>query len=207
MAFPVTIRLMWRGKVIRGDNDRPEGVTIRAWRSITKAANRAMGFEWHTKFFPLHFGSGALRRYGSKVYKVRSTIWLARKLKIFAADVNRIAQVSPGDNKEERQRKRMMARQQLVEQAGGVNYNVYTGTLQQMTRTVIMRAFPGRFRLEMPTPSYIPGRRRDPTQPDIRAELTHMLSGEADHLRKIGQRVLTQSVRQLLKTGSLPAGV
>lgn len=208
MAFPVVLRLTWRGKEIRGDGDRPEGVTIRNWRLITKAANRSMAFHWHEKYLPLHFGTGAARRYGSAVVKPRTSLWLARKLGIYASDVNRIAGLSPNDTQQERRRKRQVARQQLVNRAGGANYNVYTGTLRQMVTSVVMvRAFPGRFRLEMPVPSYLPGRRTDPTQPDIRAELSAMLPGEIKDVRNVGQRVLTQTVRQLLRTGSLPAGV
>jgi hypothetical protein len=205
MAFPVILRLRYKGKVVGRDEDRPEGVTIRAWRSVTKSANRAMGYHWHSNFLNQHFGSGARRRYGGEAIKERSTGWLARKLGIKTADINRVAGVLPGDNLQDRQRKRQKARQSLVSAAGGANYNVHTGTLKQMVQNVIFRAFPSRFRLEMPVPSYIPGRRKDPNQPDIRAELTTILPTEVSELQKIGQRVLTQTMQQVLSTGVVPA--
>lgn len=206
MAFPVIIRLMWQGKVIKSEADRPEGVSIRAWRSVAKASFSAMAFYWHDNFLPLHFGTNARRRYGGEVIQPRSSGWLARKLGIFAADINRIAAVMPGDKPEDRQRKRQEARQKLISAAGGTNYNVHTGTLQQMVKTAIVRAFPGRFRIEMPMPGYIPGRRRNPKDPDIRAELTALLPSEIDTLQQIGQRVLVQTMRQVLATGRIPAG-
>jgi len=206
MAFPVILRLTWKGKVIQSEADRPEGVSIRAWRVVAKSSNRAMAYHWHENFLPLHFGSGARVRYGGDVIKQRTSKWLARKLKIHASDVNRVAGISPTDTIPQRTRKRQEARQRLVAAAGGANYNVHTGTLRQMVKTVIVRAFPGRFRLEMPVPSYIPGRRRSATDPDIRAELTAVLPREAAAMQKVGQRVLTQMMQQVLSTGKIPAG-
>lgn len=203
MAFPVRLRLRYRGKEIGRDEDRPEGIAIRAWRVVIKSANRAMAYYWHEHFLPLHFGSGAKRRYGA-VYKTRTTKWLAEKLGIHAADVNRVAGVSPGDSLQERQRKRMVARQQLVSAAGGANYNVDSGNLQQLVQSAVFRAFPSRFRIEMQAPVYVPGRRRDPTQPDIRAELTTVLKTEVDRLQVIGQRVLTDMMKQVVQSGRVP---
>ena len=206
MAFPVRIRLTYGGKEIKSEKDRPEGVSIRAWRTVTKAAFSAMAFHWHENFTPLHFGSKARVRYGGENIKQRSTKWLARKLGIFSTDVRKIAGVMPGDTIPQRTRKMQEARQRLVAAKGGANYNVHTGTMRQMVKTAIVRAFPTRFRLEMPMPSYIPGRRRSQLDPDIRAELTTMLPGEIDTLQKIGQRVLTQKMQQVLSTGRIPAG-
>jgi len=205
MAFPVVLRLKYKGKPVGNDADRPEGIAIRAWRVVLKTANRAMGYHWHENYLQLHFGSGARRRYGGQNIKQRSTAWLARKLKIFAADINRVAQVSPSDDQFTRRRKRQEARQQLVAAAGGANYNVDTGTLRDMVKTAVFRAFPSRFRIEMPVPGYIPSRRKDFTQPDIRAELTMILPSEVKELQKIGQRVLRQAMQQVLQTGRVPA--
>jgi hypothetical protein len=205
MAFPVILRLKYKGKAVGSDGDRPEGVTIRAWRVVTKTANRAMAYHWHEHFLPLHFGSGSRRRYGGENYKERTTAWLARKLGIKTADINRSAGISLGDDLQVQQRKRQKARQQLVSAAGGVNYNVHTGTLKQMVQNVIFRAFPSRFSLIMQMPAYIPGRRRDPSQPNIRAELTTILPTEVSELQKIGQRVLTRTMQQVLSTGRVPA--
>lgn len=204
MAFPVILRLQYKGRPVGKDEDRPEGIAIRAWRAVVKDANRAMAYHWHEKFLPMHFGSGARRRYGSAAYKERTQKWLSEKLGIKYADVNRVAGVSPSDTKEQRQRKLQVARQKLVAAAGGANYNVDTGTLQRTVKNAIFRAFPSRFRIEMQAPSYIPGRRRDPTQPDIRAELTTMLRTEIDELQRVGQRVLTQSMKVVMQSGRVP---
>lgn len=203
MAFPIRLRLKYRGKPVGRDEDRPEGVAIRAWRIILKLANRAMAYTWHEKFSQLHFGSGAKRRYGA-VYKTRTTLWLSRKLGIHAADVNRIAEVSPTDSIPQRRQKRAKARAQLVAAAGGANYNVFTGNLQQMVKTAIFRAYPSRFSIQMPAPSYVPGRRKDPTQPDIRAELTTVLKTEIDVMQRVGQKVLTDEMQKVVSTGRVP---
>ena len=207
MAFPVILRLKYKGKPVGSDADRPEGVTIRAWRVVLKTANRAMAYHWHETFLPLHFGSNARTRYGGDKIKQRSSLWLARKLGIKKADINRVADIAPADDPQTRQRKRQTARQKLVSAAGGVNYNVHTGTLQSMVQNAVFRAFPGRFRIEMPVPSYVPGRRRDATQPDIRAELTTMLPSEVQELQRIGQRVLTETMRRVLQGGKVPSEV
>lgn len=206
MAFPVVIRLKWKGKVIKSELDRPEGVSIRAWRDVAKISFRAMAYHWHEHFLPLHFGTNARRHYGGENIKQRSSVWLARKLGIFAADINKIAGISPSDTIPQRTRKRQEARQRLVSAKGGANYNVHTGTLQEMVKNVIVRAFPGRFRVEMPMPGYIPSRRRNPKDPDIRAELTYVLPSEVETLQKIGQRVLVQTMREVLATGRVPSG-
>ena len=53
-------------------DDRPEGVSIRNWRKISRAAMTKVGVKWHRDFMPKHFASGATRRYG---YKRRSKKW------------------------------------------------------------------------------------------------------------------------------------
>jgi hypothetical protein len=206
MAFPVVVRLSWQGREIRSEKDRPEGVSIRAWRDIAKASFSAMAFFWHDNFLQLHFGSNARVRYGGEVIKQRSSKWLARKLKISNTEVRASANVQNDDTPQVRQQKMQVARQRLVSAAGGANYNVHTGTLRQMVKTAIVRAFPGRFRIEMPVPGYIPSRRKNPKDPDIRAELTVVLPSEIEALQKVGQRVLTQTMQQVLSTGRVPAG-
>jgi hypothetical protein len=205
MAFPVILRLKYKGKVIGSDKDRPEGVTIRAWRVVTKSANRAMAYHWHENFLPLHFGNDAARRYGGS-FKKRTNKWLMRKHSITRRDVERAMPESywalPALA---RQKPYAQMLDTMVKQAGGIEYNVHTGTLREMVQTVIFRAFPSRFRLEMPVPSYIPSRRRDPSQPDIRAELTVMLPSEISKLQKVGQRVLRDMMQQDLSTGVVPA--
>jgi len=207
MAFPVILRLTYKGKPVGSDADRPEGVTIRAWRVVLKTANRAMAYHWHETFLPLHFGSNARTRYGGDKIKQRTSVWLAKKLGIKKPDIIRVADINSSDDIFTRQRKLQIARQKLVSAAGGPDYNVYTGTLQSMVQTVVFRAFPGRFRIEMSVPSYVPGRRRDPKKPDIRAELTTMLPSEVEELQRIGQRVLTETMRRVLQGGKVPSEV
>lgn len=206
MAFIVRMRLMWKGQEIRSEKDRPEGVSIRVWRDVAKTSFRAMAYHWHEHMLPLHFGSAARRKYGGGVYKERTTKWIARKLKISYTEVRNAANIKAGESNDDRQRKMQVARQQIVSARGGANYNIDTGTLRQAVKNVIVRAFPGRFRLEMPVPSYIPGRRRSDLDPDIRAELTSVLPSEVEELQKIGHRVLTETMRQVLETGRMPAG-
>lgn len=207
MAFPVVLRLIWRGQPVRSEKDRPEGVSIRAWRAVAKASFSAMAFFWHDNFLQLHFGSNARVRYGGENIKQRTSLWLQRKLKISAREVRVAANIQKGDSLQVINQKLQASRQRFVSAAGGANYNVHTGTLQQMVKTAIVRAFPGRFRIEMPVPGYIPGRRKDPKDPDIRAELTVVLPSEIEALQKVGQRVLTQTMQQVLSTGRVPAGV
>jgi hypothetical protein len=205
MAFPVVLRLKYKGKPVGKDADRPEGIAIRAWRVVLKTANRAMAYHWHENFLPLHFGPGVRVRYGGSNIKQRSTKWIAQKLGIKRGDIEREANIQPGDGAMTQMRKRQEARQRLVSARGGVHYNYFTGTLKDSVETAIFRAFPSRFRIEMPVPGYIPSRRKDLTQPDIRAELTTILPSEVKELQKIGQRVLRQTMQQVLQTGQAPA--
>lgn len=206
MAFQIGMKLRWRGKEISSEKDRPEGISIRAWRDVAKTSFRAMAYEWHEKMLPLHFGSAARRKYGAENYKERTTKWVAKKLDIKYPDIQRAAGIQSSDSKDVRQRKLQVARQQLISAKGGPNYNVYTGTLRQSVKTMVVRAFPSRFRIEMPVPSYIPGRRKSDRDPDIRAELTTVLPSEMEQLRKVGQRVLVESMRRVLETGRAPGG-
>jgi hypothetical protein len=229
MAFPVILKLMYKGKQIKGDSDRPEGVSIRAWRVVLKKANSAMAFYWHEHFLPLHFGPGAARRYRN-VFAPRTLQWLMRKVGITRATVdsvmNKAGKFTKFRTKEDYWREFYRTANQLIDSSnGGINYNYYRGGLMDsVTSTAIVRAFPGRFRIEMKMPSYIPERRKRRTyknlgqlrkdfgnsamsdQPDIRTELTAMLSSEIDTLQKIGQRVLVQTMREVLATGKVPAG-
>jgi hypothetical protein len=206
-GVPVRVHLTYMGRPINGPADRPEGIVIRKWRAILRETNRQMAYHWHSEFSDLHFGSNARRRYGAGAYKQRTSLWLARKLGIKAADVNRIADIKAGEPKEVRQRKRQVARQTLVSQKGGVNYNVFTGNLRQMVKNATFRAFPSRFRIEMPAPAYVPARKKDQRDPDIRKELTTVLPSELKSMQQIGQRVLVFSVRHVLRTGDLPPGI
>ena len=206
MAFQIGMRLTWKGREIRSEKDRPEGIAIRAWRYVAKASFRAMGFYWHENFLQLHFGSAARRRYGSDVVKERTTKWVSKKLKIAYTEVYAAANIARSDSKDVRQRKLQRARQQLVASRGGADYNHYKGTLRQAVKTVYMRAFPGRFSLQMPVPGYIPGRRKSAKDPDIRAELTAMLPSEMKEMHAVAQRVLVRSMQEVLSTGRVPQG-
>jgi len=70
--------LMWRGKRINNPDERPEGIPVRAWRTILKHVNLTMAAHWHKQFLPKHFGPDAARRYKG-VYKKRSARHRQRK--------------------------------------------------------------------------------------------------------------------------------
>jgi hypothetical protein len=205
--------LSWQGREIRSEKDRPEGVSIRAWRDIAKSSFSAMAFYWHENFLERHFGPDVRRRYGGGVIKPRSLSWLMRKIGIKRSDVDSRMNVAglfeKHKTKEDYWRDFFRVAGTMVDQSdGGINYNYHTGgLLDAVTSAAIVRAFPGRFRLEMPLPAWVPGRTKITNHgPDIRAELTVVLPSEIEALQKVGQRVLTQTMQQVLSTGRVPAG-
>lgn len=65
--------IVLRGKLVE---NRPIDVVRDAWRTITRAAYRAVGLYWVEKFLPKHFEPGAASRYR---YDYRSAAYLMRK--------------------------------------------------------------------------------------------------------------------------------
>lgn len=65
--------ILLRGKLVE---NRPLDVVRDAWRTITRAAYRAIGLYWVLNMLPRHFEPGAANRYG---YEMRSQAYLLRK--------------------------------------------------------------------------------------------------------------------------------
>lgn len=173
------LELKWRGKVINRPEDRPEGVPVRAWRTILKHVNVSMAAHWHKHFLPKHFGPQAARRYATAgVYQKRSAGHVQRK-----------------------------ERQHGIAASSGRDYLRFTGGLERsVTRNVAFRAFPTRVRVHMAAPHYIAKRPRK-GQPNIHAELTAVNVEELKVLKQVGRRALLAAVNQYQSAGTLPEGV
>lgn len=113
------LRMMYRGKVVTSDRDRPEHVTVRQWRAARHDSQRTMAVYWHKNYLPLHFTPQARLRYQG-VYKKRSPKYLKRK---------------------QRDRK--------VESGAQNSFLVFSGNLKRVTKSVTFRSFPSRFRVSM----------------------------------------------------------
>ena len=171
------LEIKWRGQVINRPEDRPEGIPVRAWRTILKHVNVSMAAHWHKHFLPLHFGPQAGRRYKG-AYQKRSAEHVQRK---------------------ERSRKSVAK--------SGRDYLRFTGGLERsVTRNVAFRTFPTRVRVHMAAPHYIAKRPRK-GQPNIHAELTAMAAEELKVLKQVGRRALLAAVNQYRSAGTLPEGV
>lgn len=167
------ITMTWRGKVINDPDDRPEGVTVRAWRAMLKHANHAMAEYWVKHFVPLHFTRHSGRRYKGGVYRPRSPEYMQRK-----------------------------ERQRGVAATSADQYLVWSGSLRRhVTKLAYIVLYPTRATVHMPTPSYI-SRRPRRGQPDIHHEVTTVIVTELKKLRQIGTRALraVQAVYQRTRT-------
>jgi len=181
---------------IRQTFQQPEDVTVRKWRTITRAAHEAQARRWFRLFFPLHFKPGAEQRYG---YQHRSERYLrfkrnGRRLRV------RAEQLRKGQNRD--------TLRKAIE--GGASPLVFTGHMRQMLKgSAEFRGFPTRGRVTMQAPVYAPSRRNTFTgidakgrsrkasrQPDKIAELTTVIPEEGADLSQFLDAQVAEGVRR-----------
>ncbi|MBL8815261.1 MAG: hypothetical protein JNL58_04470 [Planctomyces sp.] len=190
------------------------GVTIRAWREILRHAFADAGRVWHSTMLPKHFGSGARRAYPG-VYKQRSRKWLMRKLRIAPSEIRRqMGPTKPGrksqaevDQYWEEYRR---TADRIIEERGGANFLVSTGTLRNLSKLATFRAFPSRLSVQIQGTAYTPSKPRPNangriSQPNIRAELTATTKAEQNELRIIVSKRIREGVKYFFEHGHVPA--
>jgi len=145
---------------------KPEGVSIRAWREALKAGWYAVG-EYHDRVVqPRKFESGAAGRYG---YQTRDAKYRARKQRI-AAKSWRVKD-------------------------GGKSDIVYSGvTRTAVTRRQYPRPFYNRVTMDIPTPSYVQMRPRRMGRPNLGHELTSVAPDERNEMERIFQAVVEERI-------------
>lgn len=145
-----TIRFAWVG-------EKPEGISVRAWREALKAGWYAVGVYYDEVVQPRKFEADAASRYG---YQPRTPKYAARK-------------------------KRLAAKSWRVKE-GGQRDIVYSGvTRTAVKRKQYPRAFYQRVTVDTPTPAYVQMRPRRSGRPNLGAELTSVSSDERAEMERI----------------------
>jgi hypothetical protein len=155
------------GLALQIDYTAPPGMTARKWSDFCKHANQEVGEYWNTHYKPKHFEAYAARRYR---YSRRSTKYQAQKEKQ-AARGSRVLVADAGKYRETGQYE---GRDTV--KLGGRRDLVRSGLLmEQILRRPIMRIYPTRFTITMPT-----SRPRRPrlSRIDLHEEITRVIDEE-----------------------------
>lgn len=184
------------------------GVTVRAWREILRHAFTDAGKLWHSAMLPKHFGSGARRAYPG-VFKQRSRQWLMRKLRIAPSEIRRQMTPTKPGKKTQAEVDQYWAEyrrtaDRIIEQRGGGNFLVSTGTLRNLSKLATFRVFPSRFSVQIQGTAYTPSKPKPgSSQPNIREELTATTKTEREELRVTLQKSVRAGVRAFFQTGQI----
>ncbi|HEY1064809.1 MAG TPA: hypothetical protein VGE52_01810 [Pirellulales bacterium] len=167
MTIPIRVKLVM---------ERPPELTIREWRTATKASTAEMGRRWHSKYARLHFTPQAEKRYG---YKPRTTRY--------------------------KRNKRKLAERGKV-QSGGVVPLVFSGLLREALLThATIRSFPTRATVVMTVPRYVKQRPQG-NRPYLAAEATMVIEEEAAELSDFLERRVVERVNQVRASKQIQVG-
>ena len=148
--------------------DKPEGVSVRAWREALKAGWYAVGEYYDAVVQPRKFEPGAAARYG---YKARTDKYLKRKQRI-AAKSWRVKD-------------------------GGKTDIVFGGmTRTAVKRRQYPKPYYNRVVVDTPTPSYVQMRPRRPNQPNMGAELASIAPDERLEMERIFKEVVETKIAE-----------
>lgn len=132
-------------------DERPPDVTIRRWREFTRDAMAEVGALYENDYKMRHFEDGARTRYG---YQSRTEGHIRRKARLVA---QRSFKVSPDANLD----------------------LIFTGALRKAIKVRhLIRAFPSRVTVNMPSPSYAQMKPKQPSMPNLGDEVTRVASDE-----------------------------
>lgn len=153
---------------------RPHDVAKRVWPVMSRNAMGAVGTLWEREFKPRHFASDAGERYA---YKPRSPAYLKKK--------ERLAKLSGP------------ARATRRVSADVGRLLVYTGaTRRAVLQRHLVRAFPTRVSVQIPTPKYVQMRPYKAGRPNLGEELTRVTSDEAREMEKVYAGTLRSQIRE-----------
>ncbi|MEP3481621.1 MAG: hypothetical protein ABJZ55_20430 [Fuerstiella sp.] len=185
MTIAAVFRVTHNGRDITGrDDERPENVPIRAWRTIMKSGYVKAGVYWVENYRALRFSKAARFRY-PKVYKRRSQAYFRRHL---------IDKTLPHDQQSDAAKAAEAKHRPLV----------FTGTLEAFTRQATVKAFQTRVSIQIPVPNYVTKRVRG-GRVDMWAELTAVNTEEQNKLTAIVSEQVDRATENFLKTRTLPS--
>lgn len=143
--------------------DPPFEGSLRALNEIKRSAYLAMGRYWFAEMLPKHFTRSAREVYG---YQERGKTYQKRK-----------------------ERRGQSGRGQV--KYGGMVDNVYTGASERDIRgSAVIRAFPSRFSITMPSPKYFAMRPYKSGQPNKGEEIAKVTNEEIRTLAEVGTKEL-----------------
>lgn len=184
-AVTAILKIRHNGRDITGrDDERPENVPIRAWRQIMKSVFLKVGRHWHETYLPLHFSKAAYYRY-PEAYTRRTDAYFKRW---FVRN--------PDLKKEEKQAAVARARAEH-------NPLVFRGTLREMSRHAVARAFQTRVTITIPTPAYVTQHPRG-ARINMYAEMSAVNRQEYESLTGIAQRQTDEGMRRFVERRELP---
>lgn len=146
-----------------------EQLSQRAQRRVTKAAHYAAGAYWDRRFLRLHFMASAGARYG---YQARA--------------------------KKTTERKKQLAKRGFVKKGGTVDL-VHSGRLESaMMHRHVVRAFPNRVIVQMPSTSYVSHRPRG-ARINMASEITRVIPSEMTAINAESQKALDAETKKEIK--------
>lgn len=149
---------------------KPQEVSIRAHRNMTKAAHRVQGLYWHVNYLPKHFLPSAKTRYRYRRRTMKTT-----------------------------KRKQQLAARGKVQMGGTVDL-VWTGrTRERLGEFATLREFPTRVTVRMVGPDYLRTNYRA-HRPNLKGEITATVNEERKQLAKVFRDDYTARLAQYRKT-------
>ena len=142
------------------------GLGIRKQRRVMIAVHYGAGKLWDKEYLGMHFRLGAGRRYS---YQHRTA--------------------------KTKRRKEQLAARGKVKKGGRVDL-VHSGLLEEsMTRQHVIRAYPTRVVVNMPTTSYVSSRPRG-NRPNMAAEITRVIPSEIARIADESARILERETKK-----------
>lgn len=140
---------------ITSDPDIP--TLARRVPDIMKYAFTATAAHWHDKMLPGHFEPKAKRKY----------------------------RYQPRRRKYQHRKKAFAQRDKKIRKGGGAPI-VYSGLTESLAESRgVIRAFPTRVRLRMPSPRWVTPRPKDPAKPNLHNEILRVMPGENARLTRV----------------------
>ena len=156
--------------ILRFELERPADIGQRTWRTIGRDIHHRVGEYWHKHFLPRHWKRGASTRYG---YQARSGKYRRKK----AALAKRGVAKAPNTDL------------------------LFTGRLREaMVDYADIRAFPTRFSVSMYGPKYVSMRPKNPSMPNMGAEITATTDSEQQQLADLAEKRMERLVNAFMST-------
>jgi hypothetical protein len=160
-------------------DDRPPGVSIRRWRTISRDGMAQAGFLYEGTYKHRHFEEGAAARYG---YQPRTAAHRMKKARMVAP---KSFKISPDANRD----------------------LIMSGLLRKAIKMRhAVRAFPTRVTVNMPSPNYAQMKPRRPNMPNLGAEIAATSTDEQLEMETAIQTSIENDLNKLREPKTIQIG-